>query len=99
MCRPQKTWRKFFNNGGLMTIERALRLMAGFFVLASLSLGHWVSPYWLLFTAFVGLNLLQSGFTNWCPAMWFFKRLGLPRAGSAGECCSTHDARMVSLSR
>jgi Protein of unknown function (DUF2892) len=82
-----------------MTIDRALRLMAGFFVLASLSLGYWVSPYWLLFTAFVGLNLLQSGFTNWCPAMWFFKKLGLPGAGSAGERCSTDDAKMVSLSR
>ena len=53
-----------------MTVERGLRLMAGLFVLASLALGYWVSPYWYLFTAFVGLNLLQSGFTNWCPAMF-----------------------------
>ena len=53
-----------------MTIERGLRLMAGTFVLLSLALGYWVSPYWYLFTAFVGLNLLQSAFTNWCPAMW-----------------------------
>lgn len=60
-----------------MTIERALRLMAGFFVLVSLALAYWVSAHWLWFTAFVGLNLLQSGFTNWCPAMWFFKKLGL----------------------
>lgn len=65
-----------------MTIERALRLMAGFFVLLSVSLGYWVSPYWFLFTAFVGLNLLQSGFTNWCPAMWFFKKVGLPGANT-----------------
>ena len=57
--------------------------MAGFFVLLSLSLGYWVSPYWFLFTAFVGLNLLQSGFTNWCPAMWFFKKLGLRQAVAA----------------
>jgi hypothetical protein len=60
-----------------MTIERGLRLMAGTFVLLSLALGYWVSPYWYLFTAFVGLNLLQSGFTNWCPTMWMLGRCGL----------------------
>jgi hypothetical protein len=60
-----------------MTVERSLRLMAGLFVLLSLALGYWHSPYWHLLTAFVGLNLLQSGFTNWCPAMTFFKKLGL----------------------
>lgn len=62
-----------------MTIERILRLIAGFFVLVSLALGHWVSPYWFLFTAFVGLNLLQSGFTNWCPMMTFLRKLGVGR--------------------
>jgi hypothetical protein len=60
-----------------MTVERGLRLMAGFFVLLSVALAHWVSPWWLLFTAFVGLNLFQSGLTNWCPAMFFLRRLGL----------------------
>jgi hypothetical protein len=65
-----------------MTVERALRALAGFFVLASLGLGYWVHPGFLLFTGFVGLNLLQSGFTNACPAMWIFRRLGLPEAGS-----------------
>ena len=60
-----------------MTVERALRIMAGSFVLLSVALGHWVSPYFYLFTAFVGLNLLQSGFTNWCPAMWMLKKFGL----------------------
>jgi DUF2892 family protein len=65
-----------------MTVERSLRLTAGIFVLLSLALGYWVSPYWFLFTAFVGLNLLQSGFTNWCPAMAIFRRLGLRDAGS-----------------
>ena len=49
-----------------MTIERTLRLIAGLFVLVSLALGHWVNQYWYLFTAFVGFNLFQSGFTNWC---------------------------------
>ena len=60
-----------------MTIERILRLIAGLFVLVSLALGHWVNEYWYLFTAFVGLNLLQSGFTNWCPMMVFLRKLGL----------------------
>lgn len=48
-----------------MTVERSLRLMAGAMVLLSLGLGYYVSHYWLWLTAFVGLNLLQSGFTNW----------------------------------
>ena len=60
-----------------MTVERYLRLIAGFFVILSLALGHWVSPYWYLFTAFVGLNLFQSAFTNWCPMMTFLKKLGI----------------------
>jgi hypothetical protein len=60
-----------------MTVERALRLMAGTFVLLSLALGFWVSHYWLLFTAFVGLNLFQSGITNWCPAMAILRKAGL----------------------
>ncbi len=62
-----------------MTIERALRLIAGFFILLSVALAHWVSAWWLLFTAFVGLNLLQSGFTDWCPMVWILQKLGLPR--------------------
>lgn len=60
-----------------MTIERALRAIAGTFILLSLALGYWLSPYWYLFTAFVGVNLLQSGFTNWCPMMVFLRKLGL----------------------
>ena len=60
-----------------MTVERGLRLMAGAFTLLSLALGHWVNPYWHLFTAFVGLNLFQSGLTNWCPAMFILRKLGL----------------------
>ena len=63
-----------------MTVERALRLLAGSFVLLSLALGHWVNPYWYLFTGFVGLNLFQSGLTNWCPAMFVLKKLGLREA-------------------
>ena len=61
-----------------MYIDRWLRLIAGTFILLSLALGYWVSPYWFLFTGFVGLNLLQSGFTDWCPMMFFLKKLGVP---------------------
>lgn len=64
-----------------MTVERGLRIMAGTFVLLSLALGYWVSPWFFLFTAFVGLNLLQSGFTDWCPAMLMLKKCGLRPAG------------------
>jgi hypothetical protein len=65
-----------------MTVERALRTTAGFFVLLSLGLGHWVHPGFFLFTAFVGANLLQSGFTNACPAMWIFRKAGLKDASA-----------------
>jgi len=67
-----------------MTVERALRLMAGVAILASLALAHFVSPNWLCFTAFVGLNLLQSAFTNWCPAMTIFRMMGLKDSGCCG---------------
>ena len=59
-----------------MSLERAIRLIAGIFILISLALGYYVHPNWYFFTAFVGLNLLQSGLTNWCPMMTFFKKLG-----------------------
>ena len=58
-----------------MTLERYLRMIAGLFVVLSLALGYWTSPYWYLFTAFVGLNLFQSGFTNWCPMMSVLRKL------------------------
>ncbi|MCS6951403.1 MAG: DUF2892 domain-containing protein [Bryobacterales bacterium] len=60
-----------------MTVERWLRMIAGAFVLLSLALGTWVNPKWYWFTAFVGLNLFQSAFTNWCPMMSFLKKLGV----------------------
>lgn len=60
-----------------MTVERALRLMAGTVILVSMALANLVSPKWYYLTAFVGLNLFQSAFTNWCPAMAVFRRLGL----------------------
>ena len=60
-----------------MTVERYLRLIAGFFVILSVALGYWVSPDWFLFTAFVGLNLFQSAFTNWCPMMTILRKVGV----------------------
>ncbi len=60
-----------------MNLEGTLRAIAGFFILLSLALGTWVNANWYWFTAFVGLNLLQSGFTNWCPMMTLLKKLGL----------------------
>ena len=63
-----------------MTVERMLRLIAGLFILLSLALGKWVNPNWYWFTAFVGLNLFQSGFTNWCPMMTFLRKLGVGAA-------------------
>ena len=60
-----------------MTVDRYLRMIAGFFVLLSVALGLWVHPYWFGFTAFVGLNLFQSAFTNWCPMMSILRGLGV----------------------
>ena len=62
-----------------MSMHYAIRLVAGTFVLVSLALGYWVSPYWFLFTAFVGLNLVQSAFTRWCLMEKILVRLGLAR--------------------
>lgn len=60
-----------------MTINQALRLLAGSVVLISLMLGYYVAQEWLLLTLFISLNLIQSAFTNWCPAMWFLRKLGV----------------------
>jgi hypothetical protein len=60
-----------------MRIEEAIRMIAGIFILASVALGHWVNPWFFAFTAFVGLNLLQSAFTKWCPMMSILGRAGL----------------------
>lgn len=60
-----------------LDVHRWLRLIAGVFVMASLALGYLVSPKWYLFTAFVGLNLFQSAFTNWCPMITVLRKLGV----------------------
>ncbi len=74
-----------------MSIERIVRIVAGFFILFSLTLAHIGGTVdlsqlsWLWFTAFVGLNLFQSGFTNLCPLVTILKKLGFKEAG--GSCC------------
>jgi len=60
-----------------MTVDRYLRLIAGFFVMLSVALGYWVHPGFYGFTAFVGLNLFQSAFTNWCPMMTILRKAGV----------------------
>ena len=60
-----------------MTVDRALRLIAGAFVTLSVILGIYVNTNYLWFTLFVGLNLFQSGFTNWCPMMAILRRSGI----------------------
>ena len=60
-----------------MTINEGLRAVAGVFILLSVALGVWVNPWWLAFTAFVGLNLFQSAFTGSCPMMWVLRKAGL----------------------
>jgi hypothetical protein len=68
-----------------MTVERGLRLLAGVMVLLSLALAYFFSHFWLWLTVFAGLNLLQSAFTNWCPAMMILRAMGLKDAASANR--------------
>ncbi len=67
-----------------MTLENSIRLIAGSFVLISLALSQLHSPYWLLFTAFVGVNLVQSSFTKFCPAEMILRKLYYEKKGAAG---------------
>ncbi|MBN9660135.1 MAG: DUF2892 domain-containing protein [Acidobacteria bacterium] len=60
-----------------MTVDRYLRMIAGFFVMLSVALGVWHDPRWFYFTAFVGLNLFQSAFTNWCPMITILRKIGV----------------------
>jgi hypothetical protein len=59
-----------------MTVDRAVMMFAGCMILVSLALGFYVSPYWYLLTAFVGLNLVQASVTGFCPAAMLFKKFG-----------------------
>ena len=70
-----------------MTIERIIHIAAGTFILVSLLLGVpgsplYMSSWWLAFTAFVGANLLQFGFTDFCPLGWVLKKMGVPERAS-----------------
>lgn len=60
-----------------MNVDRMLRMIAGALILVSVALGQMVDPNWYWFTAFIGLNLLQSAFTNWCPMMTILRKLGV----------------------
>ena len=66
-----------------MNLDRAVMAFAGVMILISVALVYFVSPWWLLFTTFVGLNLLQASFTGFCPAAMVFKKLGIAGGGAA----------------
>ena len=66
-----------------MTTEKMIRVLAGSMILISVSLAHFVSPKWLLLACFVGVNLIQSSFTGFCPAGIVLKRFGI----GSGSCC------------
>ncbi len=68
-----------------MKMENAIRILAGTMVLISISLAHWVNHNWLFLTAFVGVNLVQSALTGFCPAEVVLRKLGVGAA--AGKCC------------
>jgi len=67
-----------------ITIDRIIHAMAGTLILASLALAHWHSPHWLWLTAFVGANLFQSAFTNWCIPARVLARMGISDPGACG---------------
>lgn len=64
----------------MITVERAVRILAGTFVLTSVALSHYVHPNWIWLAVFVGCNLIQSSFTGFCPAEMIFRKIGLKNA-------------------
>ena len=73
-----------------MKIESAIRVLAGSLVLTSLALAHWVNEWWLLLAVFVGVNLIQSAFTSFCPAEIFLRKLGFEGGcATKGHCQKT----------
>ena len=76
---------QYCKNESVMKMHMLIRRIAGAFVLASLLLAHYHSAYWLWFTAFVGLNLFQSSFTNFCPLEMVLRKIGVGR--ETGSCC------------
>jgi len=73
-----------------MTVDHAVRIVAGFLILLSLALYYLVSPYWLLLTAFVGLNLIQSALTKFCPAEMVLKKLFFSKPKSDSPATHVH---------
>ncbi|WP_306600017.1 DUF2892 domain-containing protein [Geothrix sp. 21YS21S-2] len=67
-----------------MNVDRIVHIFAGSMIMISLALGHWVSPWWFLLTLFVGVNLFQSGITNWCLMSRILAKAGVPTQGSCG---------------
>ena len=70
-----------------MIVNYWVYVFAGPFILISLALGTWVHPYWYFFTAFVGANLFQYGFTKFCPLGLILKKLGVPETRANKGCC------------
>lgn len=68
-----------------MSLDHKIRLIAGTFILASLAIGYWVTPWAFLFTAFVGVNLIQSSITKWCLMEDILKGTGMHRAPTSGR--------------
>lgn len=68
-----------------MSMHYKIRLIAGTFILISVALAHWVSPWWLLFTVFIGLNLIQSSLTKWCLMEDILKATGIHEEGGSGR--------------
>ncbi|WP_286237669.1 YgaP family membrane protein [Neptuniibacter halophilus] len=73
-----------------MSLNAALRLMAGLVILTSLVLSYYSHPDWLYLTAFVGLNLFQSSFSRWCPAVYLFRKIGLSEESCDSSAPSVH---------
>ncbi|HSR36884.1 MAG TPA: DUF2892 domain-containing protein [Desulfurivibrionaceae bacterium] len=71
-----------------MTVNDWIHVFAGSFILISLALGTWMHPYWYFFTAFVGANLFQYGFTKFCPLGIILKKLGVPESRDTKSCCA-----------
>lgn len=70
-----------------MIITDWVHVFAGAFILISLALGAWAHPYWYYATAFVGANLLQYGFSKFCPLAIILKKLGVPETRTDHDCC------------
>lgn len=79
--------------GVTMTVENGVRVWAGVMVLVSVALVVWVSKWWLIFTAFIGVNLIQSAFTGFCPATDILKKCGLKEAGGGETPVSEEKSR------